>query len=90
MARNWTSRPPGTVAIRLDVTPEVAISLSALAGSVRAPVSRLMRRVAEEMCNSETVQLQKILAELKQEFLDAIEARDSKPKRPRGRPRKSG
>lgn len=90
MARKWTDRPPGTVPVRLDVTPDIGARLKEIAGMASSSVAGLMRRVTEDVCKMGTIDVKGIVEELRQSYLDAAAARSEAagPKRPRGRPRK--
>jgi hypothetical protein len=48
MAREWTSRPPGTKAVRVDVSEAVHAKLRVLAAEAGLPMSGYVRSLAEQ------------------------------------------
>jgi hypothetical protein len=48
MAREWTSRPPGTKAVRVDVREEVHAKLRILAAEAGLAMSAFVRTLAED------------------------------------------
>jgi hypothetical protein len=48
MAREWTSRPPGTKAVRVDVPEPVHAKLRILAAEAGLPMSGFVRKLAED------------------------------------------
>jgi predicted DNA-binding protein len=63
MARNWTSRPPGSKSVRLDLSEEVHARLRVLAAQAGQPMSAYVRGLVEAVVRGENP----LQAEAKQE-----------------------
>lgn len=69
--RKWTSNPPGSVSIRLNVSADVAIAFRALAKSLGTTNADLARRLAEAAANAGptgTVSIKKVGREIEDAY----------------------